>query len=58
MTKTPELTPEDDDEFARYLASWLKDREDYFLVTNKWHDTEVNQELLEASIKKFINDLP
>lgn len=52
-------TPEDDDEFARFLASYLKEREDYFL---ECFDTgigdEIVQEKLEATIRKFISELP
>lgn len=53
-----ENTPDDDDEFARYLASYLAEREDYF-INGTWYDgPAVDRYKLEATIRKFISELP
>lgn len=58
MKNVDKISGGDDEEFARYLASYLQEREDYYLVTNKWHETSVDRQKLEATIRKFISELP
>lgn len=50
---------DDDDEFARYLASYLTEREDLYLVETAYgYGATVAVHKLEEVIRKFINDLP
>lgn len=46
-----------DDEFARYLASYLKEHEDEFLETG-WGGTYVLTDQLYELIKQFRQELP
>lgn len=53
MTTTTQTT--DDNEFARYLASYLKQRE-YELIIVNWSDS-LDQDKLEEAIKEFMKTL-
>lgn len=58
MKNMDETSGGDDDEFARYLASYLKEREDYYLVTHRSGLETIHEQKLEATIRKFISELP
>lgn len=47
----------DDSEFARYLASYLKDNAMSF-ISGEWYELNVDRELLEETIKEFLETLP
>jgi len=46
------------DEYARYLASYLIEHQDDFLVEGKWHEREFDYTKLLRTIKEFNDNLP
>jgi len=51
------MDPDDDNEFARYLAQYLVDNQERFIVEN-FTGYFLDQDDLESTIRQFLDVLP
>lgn len=55
------MTTSDDNEFARYLASYLAERAVLYIVysdVDSYYDAYLDRQALENGIKEFLETLP